>query len=637
MRTNLGLKGRAASWVSWLSRYGLAVSSVALALLFTRALADSQIRGPLFIPAIMLTAWYGGVGPGLVATGLSLLAIHYFLLAPASSIQLLNLSDAVYLVVFAVSALFVAWLTGAQRRTAAALQRAHDELASRVQDVERTNERLELEIAERRQAETEVRNQANLLNLTHDSVIVRDADDIITYWNRGAADRYGWSNAEAVGQVSHQLLKTVFPASLDDIMAEMHRTGRWEGELVHTKRDGTQILIASRWSLQHDDLGEAAGILETNNDVTERREAENLVRQVFEVSPDDIAILGRDYRHQRVNPTYERVWGMPADTIVGKHIADLVGKDVFQQTIKPQLDRCFAGEAVDYGAWFVRPNGHRYIAVSYSPLRSRSPQSVDAALVIGRDLTDHIEAAEALNTARAELARVSRVTMLGEITTSIAHEINQPLAAVVMNGNACRRWLDADPPNLGEARDAARRIVSDATRAGQVIARIRALVRRETPEKSLLDVNDVVRETLAFTRGEVERHGASVREELAVNLPPVLGDRVQLQQVLVNLILNGLDAMEGVTERPRVLTIRSGRADPSSVAVEVTDSGKGIDPSQSDRIFEPFYSTKADGLGMGLAITRSIVEQHGGRIRATPSGAAGVTMRLTLPPASGGG
>ena len=502
---------------TWISRYGLALVSVVVALLITRGLADPQISGPLFIPAILLSAWYGGLGPGLLATGLSVLAIDYFLLLPATSMGIASLDDAVYLLVFAVSAVFVAWLAGRQRRSEEALRQARDNLAAGVRDVERTNERLEAEIVERKQAEAEVRRQASLLDLTHDSIFVRDLDDVITYWNRGAAERYGWSRAEAVGKVSHDLMKTVFPAPLEEITAELYRTGRWEGELVHTKRDETQAYVASRWSLQRDEQGRPVGVLETNNDITERRDA-----------------------------------------------------------------------------------------------------------------------TEALDAARSELARVTRVTMLGEITASIAHEINQPLAAVMMNGNACRRWLAADPPNLDEAREAAQRIVSDATRAGEVIARIRALVRREAPQKTTLDVNDVIRETLAFTRGEVERHAATLAEELADDLPRVVADRVQLQQVLVNLILNALDAMDGVAAGPHVLTIRSERADSGDVAIEAKDSGKGIDPSQLDHIFDPFYSTKAKGLGMGLAITRSIVEQHGGRIRATRNDGAGVTMRLTLPAAPGG-
>jgi C4-dicarboxylate-specific signal transduction histidine kinase len=226
--------------------------------------------------------------------------------------------------------------------------------------------------------------------------------------------------------------------------------------------------------------------------------------------------------------------------------------------------------------------------------------------------------------------------MLGEITASIAHEVNQPLAAVVMNGNACLRWLATDPPNLVEARESAQRIVSDGNRAGQVIARVRALVKGEPSEKKALDVNDVIADTIGFTRTEVTRQGVSTRLELREGLPMVVGDRVQLQQVFVNLILNGLDAMADVTERPRVLTILS-RSGAESVFVEITDSGTGLAPGQSDRIFDAFFSTKPGGLGIGLSVTRSIVEQHGGRISAISNDGPGLTMQLSLPAASGAG
>ena len=212
---------------------------------------------------------------------------------------------------------------------------------------------------ERKRTEEVLREQAGLLDLTHDTVFVRDMNDVITYWNRGAAELYGWTREEAVGKVSHQLMQTIFPAPLEEINAELLRTGRWEGELVHTKRDGTQVVVASRWSMQQDEQGRPLATLETNNDITERKQAE-----------------------------------------------------------------------------------------------------------------------EALRKAQAELAHVTRVMTMGELTASIAHEVNQPLSGVVTNGNACLRWLAGDSPNLDEAREAARRIIRDGNRASDVIARIRALVQK---------------------------------------------------------------------------------------------------------------------------------------------------------------
>jgi C4-dicarboxylate-specific signal transduction histidine kinase len=255
-------------------------------------------------------------------------------------------------------------------------------------------------------------------------------------------------------------------------------------------------------------------------------------------------------------------------------------------------------------------------------------------LETNRDITERKQAAEALQQSQAQLAHVTRVTMLGEITASIAHEVNQPLAAVVMNGNACLRWLATDPPNLVEARESAQRIVSDGNRAGQVISRVRALVRGEPLEKKALDVNDVIADTIGFTRAEVARQGVATRIDLSENLPTVVGDRVQLQQVFVNLILNALEAMAAVTERPRVLTILSNSG-VGNVLVEVRDSGSGLAPGESNRIFDAFFSTKPGGLGIGLSVTRSIVEQHGGRISAIPNDGSGLTMRISLPAASG--
>src|SRR5262249_20946147 len=174
-------------------------------------------------------------------------------------------------------------------------------------------------------ANAALREQAQLLDLTHDTIFVRDSNDVITYWNRGAEELYGWRRDEAIGKITHQLLETVFPLPLRKIRAEFLRTGRWEGELVHTKRDGTHVTVSSRWSLQGVEPGLPAAVMETNNDITERKQAEYLTGHVFENSPDGVCIIGRDYRFQRVNPVYERFWGIPADRMVGMHLVDLVG------------------------------------------------------------------------------------------------------------------------------------------------------------------------------------------------------------------------------------------------------------------------------------------------------------------------
>jgi PAS domain S-box-containing protein len=610
-------------------------------------------------------------------------------------------------------------------------------------------------ILQSQSAETRLREQASLLDLTHDTIFVRSMDDVITYWNRGAEELYGWSQAEALGKVSHQLTQTVFPAPLEEINAELLRCGRWEGVLIHTKRDASRVTVASRWSLQRDKQGRPAMILETNNDITERtraeerlreseeqwkavfennptmffivdatgavvsvnpygaeqlgytveeliaspvqnmfheadreaavrntasclehigeamswelrkvrkngemlwvretarailiknrpvvlvvcediterKQAEYLTRHVFESSPDGICIIGRDYRYQRVNAGQVRIWRMPAEDIIDHHIIDVLGLEFFEQISKPNLDRCFAGEEVTYSGWFSTRVGRMYLWISYSPLRPNS-ERVDAALVITRDLTDHMLASEALRDAQAELAHVNRVATMGQLTASVAHEVNQPIAAAVINAQAALRWLEAQPPDLDEVRHALRRILDSGARAGDVIGRIRALIKKAPPNKTLFDLNEAIGDVIALTRSEAQKNGVLVHTRLASDLPRVEGDRVQLQQVVLNLIMNAIEAMSEVEQGPRELELITEADAVGGVLVSVRDTGPGLDPRAAARLFEPFYTTKAEGMGMGLAISRSIAEAHGGRLSASENEPRGAVFQLRLP------
>ena len=208
--------------------------------------------------------------------------------------------------------------------------------------------------------------------------------------------------------------------------------------------------------------------------------------------------------------------------------------------------------------------------------------------------------------------------------------INQPLAAIITNGNACLRWLAGDSPNLDEARETARRIIRDGNRAGDVIGRIRTLLRKTGTEKELLDMNQAVREVVALAEGEVRRNGVALRTELTGDLPPILGDRVELEQVVLNLIMNAIEAMSAIGDRPRELVVRTQSGEVDQVCVTVQDSGIGLDPQSMGRIFDAFYTTKSQGMGMGLAISRSIVENHGGQLWAVPNEGPGATFQFTL-------
>ena len=246
------------------------------------------------------------------------------------------------------------------------------------------------------------------------------------------------------------------------------------------------------------------------------------------------------------------------------------------------------------------------------------------------DITERKHAEEALRQAQTDLAHASRVTTMGELTASLAHEVNQPIAAAVTDANTCLRWLTRDQPDLEEAREAASRMAKDATRAAEIIARVRLIFKKGVAQRELVDVNELIREMIILLRNEISRHSISVRTELAEALPQIMGDRVQLQQVMMNLIMNSIDAMKGVEGR-RELIINSQRTENDQLMVSVGDTGVGLPAQQADRIFDAFFSTKAHGTGMGLRISRSIVESHGGRLWAADNSPCGASFNLTLP------
>src|SRR5438132_6199831 len=255
-------------------------------------------------------------------------------------------------------------------------------------------------------------------------------------------------------------------------------------------------------------------------------------------------------------------------------------------------------------------------------------QSTNEALQAESLERKHAE--EAWREAQAELARVSRVTTMGELTASLAHEVNQPIAAAVTNANTCLRWLARDHPDVEEARAAASRIVKDATRAADIISRVRLLFKKSAPQRELVDVNEAIREMIVLLRSEATRYNITVRMELAADLPRIMGDRVQLQQVLMNLIVNSIDAMKEV-DGARELTVKSQRTEKEEeVMVSVSDTGVGLPPQQADQIFNAFFTTKPHGTGMGLRISRSIVESHGGRLWAADNSPRGTSFHFAL-------
>jgi two-component system sensor kinase FixL len=282
-----------------------------------------------------------------------------------------------------------------------------------------------------------------------------------------------------------------------------------------------------------------------------------------------------------------------------------------------------AGKAI----WFTRP-----ASAARSPLLRDERGQPAAVLETNTDVTDRNRAADELNQARAQLAHVSRVTTLGELAASIAHELNQPLAAIVTNGEVCLRWLDRDPPDLQETRDGVTRMIQGARRASEVIARLRALSRRETSERRPIDIGEVVNEVVALTQREMFAQRVTLRLDVKASLMAV-GDRIQLQQVMMNLLLNGIQAMSHINDRPRELAVRAAPDGDGQVVISVRDSGVGIAPEDEPRLFQAFFTKRADGMGMGLSISRSIIESHGGRIWVSRNDGPGATFHFTVPQA----
>ena len=652
--------------------------------------------------------------------------------------------------------------------------------------------------------------QTGLLELTHDAVFVRNLDGVIAYWNRGAEELYGWNRDEAVGKIKHELLQTKFPAPLDEIMRVLLVTGRWEGELDHTKRDGTHVSVASRWSLQKGRDGQPSGVLEINSDTSERKRTEEMLRrsqaayfaeaqrlsmtgsfgwnvtsgdvvwseetyQIFgydpamkpsiasvmeRVHPDDVALVRStiertatqksdiDFEHRllmpdgtiktvhmRARPLTERIAGKPDDTVDARFVGAVmdvtarteayaalqkteqsyrylfdnmpmalmqlrtrgrVRRGRIMERLRTEgvtdflayLDRHpeFVRDALEgltieavnkqavgmFGArdaseliamqnariWRERPDTFRRILESRfnrkwtyheeTRIATLDGRVIDVLFTIARpehvnsdagsvlygfiDITESVRTREKLQEFQVELAHAARLSVLGELAASIAHEVQHPLAALATNGETGLRWLDRAEPNIAEATDAMRRLVANARRASEIISRIQGMASRQAPQQVSLALNEVIGEALQYVYHELQSKQIEVLLDTARGLPPVLADKVQLQQVIVNLVINGAQAMATVDDRPRQLEIRSCQDETGQVFLSVKDSGLGINPEYASRLFEAFFTTKPNGMGMGLSICRTIIEGYGGRIWASNNSGPGATFQFSLPP-----
>src|SRR5467141_2164680 len=408
--------------------------------------------------------------------------------------------------------------------------------------------------------------------------------------------------------------------------------------------DGTVRYILGLGHPAFSASGELVEVVGTNVDVTDRKRAEEALRRSEGYLAEAQRLTRTGSWAWSVATRHSVYWSQENYRLFGFDPEGGIPSDeAFYQRIHPEdrdrvrrevfLERPDEGSHFDVEFRIVLPDGAiKYVRSTGHPVCNISGDLLE---YVGTsiDVTERKRAdeeRERLRQAQADLAHVNRVTTMGELTASLAHEVNQPIAAAITNANTCMRWLAADTPNLEEARAAAMRIVNDGTRAAEIIKRVRLLFKKGSPERELVDLNEVVRDMIVLLRSEATRYSISMRTDLAADLPRVMGDRVQLQQVLMNLMINGIDAMRDV-DGPRELVVKSERGEDQQALVSVSDTGVGLPQQQADQIFNAFFTTKSHGTGMGLRISRSIVESHGGRLWAAENSPRGASFYITLP------
>jgi PAS domain S-box-containing protein len=617
-------------------RYGIAVLSVAIAIgLGFFLLRHFEAKLTPFLFAVAATVWYAGTGPGVLAIVLSVLSLNYFFLRPFFSFSPISYADLVYLTFCTFCALAVGWVSAVRRRAEQELRQAREELEAKV--VERT---ANLQRSEGYLAEAQ--------RLSHTgSWVLNVAARETTHWSQETYRLYGFDPEGGVPPFE-ALLQRIHPQDrgrfVDDLERAIRERANHELIFRAVLPDGTLKYILGIGHPVFNASGDVVEFVGAAMDITERkraevelRESEQNYRTLFESIDEGYCTIEVlfdqnekpvDYRFLQINPSFERQTGIK--NAAGRRMREIAPRheehwfEIYGRIALTGEPMRFANEAKQLGRWYdvyafrVEDPKRRLVGILFNDITERKRAEAEAR-----------DSERRYREVQAELAHANRVATMGQLSASIAHEVKQPITAAVTYAESARRWLGAEPPNFREVDDALSHIVKEGKRAGEVVARIPALIKKVPARKDNVAINDAILEVIALTRAEAANNGVSVRTQLTEGLPRVQGDRVQLQQVLLNLIINAIEAMRDVGDDERELFI-STRNEPDGVSVEVRDSGPGFAPETLEHVFAGFYTPKPDGLGIGLSICRSIIEAHGGRLWASSNLPRGASFQFAL-------
>jgi hypothetical protein len=516
-------------------------------------------------------------------------------------------------------------------------------VAQRSTELAAANEALRREIAVRKHTEEDLRsseeNHRLVVETANDAVVSMDDNGTIQFANPATARIFGYDPTELVGRP----LTVLMPASMRELhhdgftryLATGHRHINWQGtELTAMRKNGQEFPVEiSFGQLTRGGQKVFTGFI---RDISERKRAADKLRAserdlslIIETIPGLVWCAAADGELDYLNRRILDYTGTNSDAWAQLGWTNFLHPDDAEPTVRAWSSAVATGQSFEIQCRLRRYDGaYRWFHVlGQAALDGEGRVTRWYGLLI--DIDDRQNIAEALRDSQTRLSRATRIATVGEFAASIAHEINQPLAAVVTNGEACLNWLSAEPPGLAKAQEAAARIVRDGKEAGEVVRRIRALFKKASIEKIELDLNEVIAEVLHLLSGETAKRRVGVEMDLAHQLPPVVGDRVQLQQLIFNLLVNGIEAMDSILDRPKKLFVRTTLENPETTLTEIRDSGTGLE--DSEKVFEAFFTTKANGMGMGLAVCRSIIDAHRGRLWAASSKGAGTTFSFTLP------